>query len=268
MPFVIPVIGWRHQIFTDTRPRRRIFQALDQLGITAVMSPGRNECRHTVEPRGIGVGIGADIHAFSAGSVNFRHNLGHPSPVLFSCNLDVPDFHRKMAFLSDANRFIDGRQHGIAFIAHVSGVNPAKLSRFAGECNQFFCLSIRSRRVFQGSRNANRSFLHRLAHQFPHLLKLCRSGLLIVIAEDHAAHLRGTYVRGEINSHALFFQTGEILLKRSPVRGDVVVGIGGAVCLNDGVTQRHCRTIVARNYGRNALINFRRETRIDKNSQL
>ena len=222
------------------------------------MGPGWNECRHAIEPGRIGICISADIHAVSASRINFGQHFRHPAPILLSCNLDVPNFYRQVALTSNADRFIDGGQHRPAFIAHVSGINATKFSRYARECNQFFGLGIRSWGIFQGSRNSDRSFLHSLAHQLLHLLKLCRSGLLIVIAENHAAHLRGAYIAGEINSHTLFFETGEILLKRSPVRSDVVVRKAGAVGMNDGVAQRGCRTTFARNFGRNPLINFGR----------
>ena len=94
-----------------------------------------------------------------------------------------------------------------------------------------------------------------------------RSGLFIVIAQHHAADLSGADVAGQIDAHALLFQTGEVLLKGAPVGRDVILIVAPAVELDDRIIQRRDGAAFARDLGRDALVNLRGQARIHQDRQ-
>ena len=200
--------------------------------------------------------------------VDFRHHFRHASPVGFAGNFDVPDFDRHVAFAPDAQGFVDRGQDGIALIAHMGGVDAAEFRRLRSQGDQLIGLGVGSGRVLERSRDSDGAILHRLPDQFPHLVKLCRSGLLVVIAQHHAPDLRCANVAGQIDAHALLFQAGKVLLKAAPVGRDVIVIVAGAVGLDDGVIQGRDGTAFAGDLGRDALIDFRGQAGIHQDGQL
>ena len=135
----------------------------------------------------------------------------------------MPDFYRDVALASDAQSFVDRGQDGIALIAHVGGIDAAEFRRLGSQGDQLFGFGVRSGRILERGRDADRAFAHGLPHQFSHLVELRGRGLFVVIAQHHAPDLGGANVAGQIDSHALLFQPGEILLKGAPVRRDVIV---------------------------------------------
>ena len=182
-----------------------------------------------VEPCGVGVSIGGDVGAGGARGVDLGDDFGHASPVIFSGDFDVPDFHGNVGFAADAQGFVDGFEHGIAFVAHVSGVDAAELATFSGESDQFLRFRIGSGSVFERGGNADRAVFHGFAHQRFHLLELLGRGLLVIVAEHHAADLRGADIAGQVDAHALFFEAREILAEGSPVGSDFVMVVAGAI---------------------------------------
>ncbi len=102
-----------------------------------------------VEPCGVGVGVGGDVHALRAGGVDFCHDFRHASPVGFSRDFDVPDFDRNVALAPDAQSLVDRGQNGITLIAHVGGVDAAEFRRFGRERDQLFGLRVGSGRVLE-----------------------------------------------------------------------------------------------------------------------
>ena len=95
----------------------------------------------------------------------------------------------------------------------------------------------------------------------------CGRGLFVVVAEDHAADLRRANIAREIDAHALLFEAREILAEGAPVGSDLVVIVFAAVGLNDRVVQRSDGTAFAGNFGRDALVDFRRQARVDEDGQ-
>ena len=100
---------------------------------------------------------------------------------------------------------------------------PPNFRGLSGERNQFIRLRIRRGRIFERSGDAHRAVFHGFAHQSLHLIELLGSGLLVVVAEHHAADLRRADIAGEIDAHALLFEPREILAQGPPVGSDVVV---------------------------------------------
>ena len=130
----------------------------------------------------------------------------------------MPDFDREVALAPDAQSFVDRGQDGIAFIAHVGGIDAAEFRRLRGQGDQLIGFGVGSGRVLERGRDSDRAFPHRLPDQLPHLIELCWGGLLVVIAQHHAPHLGGADIAGQIDSHALLFQAGKVLPKAAPVR--------------------------------------------------
>ena len=121
----------REHVFADSFAHGRVFQALDHFCVAAIVSPGWNEGGESVEPGRVGVGIGGDVGAGSAGGVDLGDNFGHASPVVFAGGLKVPDLDGNVGFAADAQGFVDGFEHGVAFVAHVGGVDAAELAASA-----------------------------------------------------------------------------------------------------------------------------------------
>ena len=238
LPFVVPVFGWSEHVFANAGAGGGIFQALDEFCVAAIVRPGRDEGGEFVVPGGVGVGVGGDVGAGGAGGVDFGDDFGHASPVGFAGDFDVPDFHRDVAFAADAQGFVDGFENGVALVAHVGGVDAAELSGFGGERDQFVGLRVGCGRVFERGGDADGAVFHGIAHQSFHLVELRGSGLHVVVAEHHAADLRGADVARQVDAHALLFEAREILAEGAPVGSDLVVVVAGAVGLDDGVVER------------------------------
>ena len=93
-------------------------------------------------------------------------------------------------------------------------------------------------------------------------------GLHVVVAEDHAADLRGADVAGEVDADALLFEAREVLAEGAPVGSDVVVLVAGAIGLNDGIVEWRDGIAFAGDFGGDALEDFRGQARVDEDRQL
>ena len=113
------------------------------------MGPRRNERGEIVEPCGVSVGVGGDVGAGGAGGCDFRDDFGHASPIIFAGDFDVPDLNGNVGLAADAQGFVNGFEHGVAFVAHVGGINAAEFSALGGESDQFFSFCVGSGSVFE-----------------------------------------------------------------------------------------------------------------------
>ena len=105
----------------------------------------------------------------------------------------------------------------------MSGVDAAEFSGFGGERDEFFGLGVGRGGVFERGRHADCAVFHGVAHESLHLREFGGSGLLVVVAEDYAADLRGADVVGDVDADPLFFEAREILAEGAPVGRDVVI---------------------------------------------
>ena len=97
---------------------------------------------------------------------------------------------------------------------------PPELSGFGGERDEFFCLSVGGWRVFERSGDADCAIFHALAYEVSHLLELRGRGLLVVIAQHHAANLSGADIASKIDADSLLFEACKILAESAPIRRD------------------------------------------------
>ena len=102
--------GRGFHVFADTSARGGIFQALDQLRVATVVSPGRNECREAVVPGGIRVGVGADFDAGPARLIDMRDDFRHASPVPDTRSFEMPDFDRDVSLTADPDCFVEAQE--------------------------------------------------------------------------------------------------------------------------------------------------------------
>src|SRR6266704_366566 len=220
------------------------------------MRPGRNKSGKVVEPCGVGVGVRGDIESLRSGGIDLRNDFRHAPPARFAADLQMPDFDRDMGLAADAQGLVEGRQNAGAFVAHVGGVNAAELGSFPRESDQLTRFGVRSRSVFERSRDANCAIAHCLAHELFHLLELCGSGLDVVVAEHHAPDARGAYVAGDVDSDALLFETRKVFAKRPPVGANVIVIVLLLISAENGVVQRGNRFALAGDFRGDPLIDL------------
>ncbi len=102
-----------------------------------------------VEPGSVGVRIGADFDAGTPRLVDMRNDFRHASPVLAAGCFEMPDLNRDMSLTANADGFVDGGNDGVAFAAHVRGVNSSELGTLRRQGDQFFGGGIRGGRVLQ-----------------------------------------------------------------------------------------------------------------------
>src|SRR6266498_1628257 len=136
LPFVVPVTSRRFHLLSDPRTHAGVLQPLEEFGIAALVCPGRNESGKGVEPGGVGVRIGCDIHPVTPRLFDVRDDLRHTAPVLFTGSFQMPDLNRYAGVAPDSSRLINGRDYGIAFAAHMCSVNAAERSDLPRECDQ------------------------------------------------------------------------------------------------------------------------------------
>ena len=232
------------------------------------MSPRRDECRHRIEPCGVGVGVRRDIDAALSRLLDLRHDVRHPAPVGFARGLDVPHLDGNRRFTADANRFVERRHHAVAFRSHVRRVDPAVFRRFRSQRDQFFSGGIGRRRVLERRRDAGCALLHRLAHEGLHSFELACARRAIVFANDETPDLRRADVGGEVDADALLLEPREVLAQAAPVGRDLHVLVKDLVGLDDRVGERRNGAALACHFGGNALKDLRRQVRIDQDGHL
>ena len=142
---------------------------------------------------------------------------------------------------------------------------PPNFPPSAARAIEFLGFGVRCGSVHERGGDADRAVFHGIAHQRFHLLELLRRGLDVVVSENRAPDLRGTDVAGQVDAHALFFEAREILAEGSPVGSDFIMLITGAIGLNDGVVERGDGVAFAGDLRGDALKDFRRQPRFDKN---
>ncbi len=81
--------------------------------------------------------------------IDMRDDLRHAPPILTAGRFEMPDFDGDMSFAADADGFVERGNDGVAFAAHVSGVDAAELGALGGESDQFFGGGIGCGRVLQ-----------------------------------------------------------------------------------------------------------------------
>src|ERR1051326_519071 len=149
----------------------------------------------------------------------------------------MPDLNRQAAFLADTNGFVDCLPYGVAFVAHVCGVNATKLRGFPRQGDQLFGLGIRGGCAFKRCRHAHGTIVHGMVDELLHGCELLSVWLTIVITQNRAAHLRGAHVAAEVDANSLLLQACEIFLESTPVGSEVVMVVLVTVCRDDGVVQ-------------------------------
>ena len=200
--------------------------------------------------------------------VDAGDDLGHLAPVGFAGGFEVPDLDGDVGFAADARGLVDGVEHGIAFAAHVGGVDAAVRRGGAGKGDELRSFGVGRGRVLQRGGNAHGAVAHRLANEVLHLVKLGGGGLHVGIAEHHAADRCGADVGGEVNAHALLFEAGEVLAEGAPVGRDVEVVVAGAVGGNGGVVDRRNGVAFAGDFGGDALEDLGGQARVDEDGEL
>src|SRR5215469_13440202 len=121
-----------------------VLEPFDHLLISAVVSPGWNECREVVEPGGISIGVGGDVYASISRLFDVSNDFGHAAPVGFAGRFKVPDFYGDVSLAADANRFVERRYDGIAFVAYVGSVDATEARSFGCKRDQLFSLCVGS----------------------------------------------------------------------------------------------------------------------------
>ncbi len=180
----------------------------------------------------------------------------------------MPDLDGDVGFAADARGLVDRFEHGVAFAAHVRGVDAAVGAGCAGKGDELRGFGVGCGRVLQRGRNAHGAVAHRLANEVLHLRELGGGGLHVGIAEHDAAHGCGADVGGEVNAHALLFDAGEVLAEGAPVGRDVQVVVAGAVGGNGGVADGRNGVAFAGDLGGDALEDFGGQARVDEDGEL
>ena len=149
-----------------------------------------------------------------------RSSLGQ---LTWPADLQVIDLGGSARPFRDIDGFLHRLDDAIALAAHMRDVHSAAQRRFTRQCNQFRRFGISVRVVDQRRGHPQRTLLHRLPDQSPHLRKLRRRRLHIIFSQHIDAHGAGTHECGHIGCDTLALQLLEILAERGPV--DVVMQV-------------------------------------------
>ena len=252
-PAVVPARVGALDVAPDPAPGLGIAQAREQPGGAAVVGPGRHERGERVEPGGIGVGVGGDVHPGPPGGVDLRHDLGHPAPVVLPGGLEVPDLDRNSRLAPDPDRLVQRGHDLVALVPEVRRIDPAEPRGLPRQRHELRRLGVGRRRVLERGREPHRAVPHRLAHQLPHPVQLGRRRVPVVVAQHHPAHLRGAHVGRQVDADALPLQAGVVLRQRPPVGRDADLVVARAVRLDDGVIERSRRPAFPGDLGGDAL---------------
>ena len=201
--------------------------------------------------------------------IDFGDHLRHASPIIFAGNLDVPDFDWNMRLSSDAQRFVDRGMSTFALVPHMGGVDSAELRGLRRQRDQFFGLGIRRGRILQGQSKLQQ--LRRAWHRAPapSSVQVARAWAAVVVAQHHAPHLRSADVARQVDSHALLFEAREILRERSASQGRSCNArrTGRSASMMSSFSGAS-RTAFAGDFGGDALVNLRGQTRINQDGHL
>jgi len=150
----------------------------------------------------------------------------------------------------------------------MSCVDSAEFRGFRSKRDQFLSLCIRSGSVLKRGGNSDGAVLHRFTDQLFHFIELRGRGLLVFETNHERPNLRRAYVGSEIDADALFLKAREIFAERSPIRLNVEVVILVRLSFDHGIVQGCDRRAFARNFSRDALVDFGRKARIHEDREL
>ncbi len=265
LPFIVPGGGWCSHLFTDACAHGRVFQTLQELCIAAVVRPRRDKCGKGIEPCRVGIGVCTDVEACLPGFFDLGNNAGHAPPVRLTRRLQMPDLHRYFGFTSDADSFIEGGRDCTAFASDMGSVNASEPGALSRQRDQFLRTRVRRGSVLERGGNTHRAILHCLAHERFHLFQFGLVRRPVVIAQYDSTHLGSSDIAPKVDPNPLLFESGEVLLKGSPIRGDVQMLIVDPVRLDDCFVERGDRPAFAGQLSGNTLKYFRGKMGVDQN---
>ena len=147
------------------------------------------------------------IDAARSGFVDESKCLHAFAPIVHADDLVMRDLRRQMAFLTDADRFLDTVDDVGRLVAHVRGVDPAHLPRHARQLDDLLGRREVARNVKQPGAESERAVAHGFAHQRFHFLDFLGRRFAIDISDDNLAHASLADERREIRRCLQLFDT-------------------------------------------------------------
>jgi hypothetical protein len=191
------------RVVDDALSGRWILQPLEELVLAPLEGPERDEHRAQHRgTRGVGVDVAVHVHASGPRVLHQLQGLLHLAPVEAPARLVVRDLEGNVRLLGDADGLFHRLHEARALVAHVGRVEASVLRHHLGERDDLFGLGIRSRRVHQARREAERPLLHRQRHRLPHRLELARPRRPLVEAHGRTAHVPVGDQRRDVHADA------------------------------------------------------------------
>ena len=217
---------------------------------------------------GVGVYVGGDVDPGGARGVELGQDARHGAVALLSGTLEVPYLHRNVGRLRDLERLVDRLVYPHAFVPQVCGVETAVPARCPGQRDELVGRGIVGRGVDERRRDSECTLHHRRIHQCHHAVELFGSWVAVLASQHHHPHLRGANERRQVDGRAGCFEPVEVAVKIVPVdrdsQGCVVLGVVG----DGGVGLRRHRRALARDLGRDALVDLARGAAVGQRLEL
>ena len=144
------------------------FKPFDQAGGPAFVCPGRNDADQVVVAARVGIDVGLDVHARSAGLIDQGDDFRHPPPERLIGDLQVDDVDGNLGAAADADRLLDGLEDFRPLVADVRRIDAAVAFDHAAELDQVVGRDGQLAGAGQHGRKAERALAHRLVEELLH----------------------------------------------------------------------------------------------------
>src|SRR6266545_988879 len=257
-PFSGPVeavgdLRWREQLGAEPRPRGRVAQAPKERIIAPRVSPRRDRRVERRGPGEIGVLVGGDVEPGRTRRVDSRQDVGHPSPVAASRDLEVPDLGRNAGLPGDAERLVQGGVDLPALVAHVRRVHAAVTPRGFRQRDDLLGRSVEGGGILDRRGEAQGALPHGGLHERDHAGQLLGSRAAVLLAHDGYADLRRPDERRDVDGAARAREMREVAVEIAPILLDAVLLHPDGVVGDQRVGERGDRPAFPRHFGGDSL---------------
>ncbi len=206
---------------------------------------------HRAAAGGVRVDVEGDGLSLRHGPVDAGERLADAAPVPFPGRFVVRDVHRAAGGDSDPQRFFDGVQQVVAFVAHVRGIDAAQRRRLLRKLLHLRRLRIPPWLVDQSGREATGALLHRLPHHPSHVGEFGAGWLPALVAHGESPHRVVSHEHDVVDRRRQRFAGREVAGEVGPVSHPNEGASGRRAAPRP--SRRRAETAVATDHGRHAL---------------
>ena len=171
----------------DARRDARVGQAREEGVGSTVAARHRKQVRESGGVGEVRIAIERDVHSTAPLASDAREHVVELFPVARPLRFQMRDLQRAPRAARDGDRFVDGFEQPVVFVAHVRRIRQTTRGERLAQRDQLVERSERTRRVLEAGRRAARALRERFLDHRGHARQLGGGGGTVVVADNDAA---------------------------------------------------------------------------------